>query len=120
VTPDAPVSTEGAKLPLAAGDDASGNQREPAALAQPAHTATLSVSYPSPESASLVAESLRPEVDQLDDDRAAATVDRDGRTVTVTVHASDLVALRAGTGSWSRLLTVAERTAGLGDGDTSA
>ncbi|MFB6221992.1 MAG: KEOPS complex subunit Pcc1 [Halolamina sp.] len=82
-----------------------------------AHTATLSVSYPTPESAALVEHSLRPEVDRIDDDRAAASVRRDGQTVEVTVRAADLVALRAGTGSWSRLLAVAERTAGLDDAE---
>jgi KEOPS complex subunit Pcc1 len=83
-----------------------------------AHTATLAVSYLTPTSASLVARSLTPEVDQLADDRASATVDRTGTTVTVTVDARDLVALRAGTTSWSRLLTVAERVAGVEGGDT--
>lgn len=83
-----------------------------------AHTATLSVSYPTPASASLVARSLTPEVAQIDDDRASASVVCEGATVTVTVHARDLVALRAGTTSWSRLLTVAERVAGVEGGGT--
>jgi KEOPS complex subunit Pcc1 len=77
------------------------------------HSATLSVSYPTPESAKLVEVSLRPEVDRIDDDRAVASVRREADEVVVTVEATDLVALRAGTASWSRLLTVAERVAGL-------
>jgi len=77
------------------------------------HTARFSVSYPTPESASHVARSLQPEVDQLEDDRAAASMRRAGSTVEVTVRATDLVALRAGTGSWSRLLQVAESAAGV-------
>jgi len=81
--------------------------------AKAAHTATLSVSYPTPESATLVAESLYPEVDRIDDDRAAASVHREGDEVVVTVEAADLVALRAGTASWSRLLDVAEHVAGV-------
>ena len=116
MTADAPASTEGAKLPLAAGEagaDASGRQRESEALARPAHTATLSVSYPSPESAALVEASLRPEVDRIDDDRATASVCRTADEVEITVRATDLVALRAGTASWSRLLDVAERVAGV-------
>ncbi|MEF8802052.1 MAG: KEOPS complex subunit Pcc1 [Halolamina sp.] len=78
-----------------------------------AHTATLSVSYPTPASATLVVRSLTPELGRIDDDRASASVNRAGATVTVTVDAHDLVALRAGTTSWSRLLTVAERVAGV-------
>lgn len=81
--------------------------------ANAAHTATLSVSYPTPESAALVEASLRPEVDRIDDDRAAASVHREAEEVVVRVEATDLVALRAGTASWSRLLAVAERVAGL-------
>lgn len=84
-----------------------------------AHTATLSVSYPSPASASLVAQSLTPEVDEIDDDRASASVRCEGETVTVTVHARDLVALRAGTTSWTRLLTVAEQVAGVDDTEST-
>jgi KEOPS complex subunit Pcc1 len=78
------------------------------------HTATLSVSYPTHESAALVAESLRPEVDRIDDDdRATATVAREANAVEITVRATDLVALRAGTASWIRLLEVAEQVAGV-------
>ncbi|KPN30382.1 KEOPS complex Pcc1-like subunit [Halolamina pelagica] len=73
-----------------------------------AHTATLSISFDSPDRARRVAESLTPEVGGVDDDRATAGVTRDGDTVSVTVEATDLTALRAGTTSWSRLLTVAE------------
>jgi len=86
--------------------------------ADAAHTATLSLSYPTSASASLVARTLTPEVDQIADDRASASVRRDGETVTVTVRARDLVALRAGTNSWSRLLSVAEEVAGVVDADT--
>ncbi|WP_053947200.1 KEOPS complex subunit Pcc1 [Halolamina sediminis] len=74
-----------------------------------AHTATLSVSYGSPDRARRVAASLDPEVGGVDDDRATARVAREENTVEVTVEAADLTALRAGTTSWSRLLTVAER-----------
>jgi KEOPS complex subunit Pcc1 len=81
-----------------------------------AHTATLSVSYATPTSAALVADSLLPEVDQIEDDRATASVAREAAQVEITVRAADLVALRAGTASWSRLLAVAERVAGEDDG----
>ena len=74
-----------------------------------AHTATLSVSYDSSARARRVVASLDPEVGGVDDDRARARVAREDDTVEVTVEAADLTALRAGTTSWSRLLTVTER-----------
>ncbi|GAB7094320.1 hypothetical protein JCM30237_14720 [Halolamina litorea] len=78
------------------------------------HTATLSVSYPSADRADRVFESLEPEVGGVDDDRATASLSRHGRTVEVTVEATDLVALRAGTSSWSRLLSTAEAATAAG------
>jgi KEOPS complex subunit Pcc1 len=78
------------------------------------HTATLSVSYDSSDRASRVFASLEPEVGGVDDDRADASVTRDGDTVSVTVEAADLTALRAGTTSWSRLLTAAEAVTAAG------
>jgi KEOPS complex subunit Pcc1 len=58
-------------------------------------------------------------VGEIDDARSAARVDRPadpddgarGRTVRVGIDAADLVALRAGTNTWIRLLDVAERVA---------
>lgn len=79
------------------------------------HTAVLSFTYPSPESARRVERSTTPELDRIDDDRSRATVARDGVTVEVTVHAADLVALRAGTNTWVRLVEVAETVAGIAD-----
>ena len=78
------------------------------------HTATLSASYGSSDRASRVFASLDPEVGGVDGDRASARVDLDDDTVAVTVEAADLVALRAGTTSWSRLLTVAEAASAAG------
>ena len=74
------------------------------------HSATLSFVYPDQASASTVAAAVAVEQDELDDDRAGAAVARTDRTVEVTVDASDLVALRAGVNSWTRLVDVAERT----------
>ncbi|SNR41774.1 KEOPS complex subunit Pcc1 [Halorubrum vacuolatum] len=81
------------------------------------HTAALRFRYPDEPRARVVGAALAPEVGEIDDDRSAATVERDGRDVVVHVGADDLVALRAGINSWSRLVAVAETVAeGPGNG----
>ena len=74
-----------------------------------AHETVLSFSYPTERRARIVADALGPEVGEIDDARSSATVDREGDAVRVRVLADDLVALRAGVNSWSRLVAVAER-----------
>ncbi|WP_435094443.1 KEOPS complex subunit Pcc1 [Halorubrum sp. N11] len=74
-----------------------------------AHETVLSFRYRSERHARLVGDALEPEIGEIDDDRSAATVSRDGDTVRVRVGADDLAALRAGINSWSRLVAVAER-----------
>ena len=74
-----------------------------------AHETVLSFSYPTERRARIVADALGPEVGEIDDARSTATVDREGDAVRVRVLADDLVALRAGVNSWSRLVAVAER-----------
>ena len=74
-----------------------------------AHETVLSFTYSSERRARVVADALGPEVGEIDDARSGATVDRDGEAVRVRVYADDLVALRAGVNSWSRLVAVAER-----------
>lgn len=76
-----------------------------------AHTASLSFDYPDERRARIVEQSVAVEVGDIDDARSQATVARDGVTVEVTVHASDLVALRAGINSWTRMVGVAEDVA---------
>jgi KEOPS complex subunit Pcc1 len=76
------------------------------------HT-VLSFDYDDPESARAVARSVRVEAGDIEGDRSTAAVERDGATVTVTVDAADLVAMRAGINTWVRLVGVAERCAGL-------
>jgi KEOPS complex subunit Pcc1 len=61
----------------------------------------------------LVDRSVSQELGEIDGDRATATVDRDGQTVTVTVSADDLTALRAGLNTWATLVEVAESVAGV-------
>ncbi|WP_096393707.1 KEOPS complex subunit Pcc1 [Halorubrum trapanicum] len=73
-----------------------------------AHETVLSFSYPTERRARVVADALGPEVGEIDDARSSATVDREGESVRVRVLADDLVALRAGVNSWSRLVAVAE------------
>ena len=73
------------------------------------HGTLLSFEYPDEPRARVVADALGPEVGELDESRSRATVSRDGSIVHVRVTATDLVALRAGITSWSRLVAVAER-----------
>ena len=73
------------------------------------HEAVLSFDYASPDVATRVERSVRPEVGDIEGDRTQATLSRDGETVTVSVAAADLVALRAGLNTWSTLLSVAQR-----------
>lgn len=75
---------------------------------QAPHTAALSFTYATAERARRVERSVSPELDQIVDDRSRASVARDGDTLDVTVAAADLVALRAGTNTWVRLIEVAE------------
>jgi KEOPS complex subunit Pcc1 len=79
------------------------------------HDAVLAFEYDSPEHACRVERAIRPELDEIDGDRSGASVDRTAATLTVTVEASDLTALRAGLTTWTGLVTVAERAGGLAD-----
>ncbi|OSO90555.1 KEOPS complex Pcc1-like subunit [Halorubrum ezzemoulense DSM 17463] len=74
-----------------------------------AHETVLSFTDPAERRARVVADALGPEIGEIDDARSTATVDREGDAVRVRVLADDLVALRAGVNSWSRLIAVAER-----------
>ena len=77
------------------------------------HEAVLSFEYDSSNVARRVERSVRPELDDVDDDRSQASVERTGETLTLTVEASDLVALRAGLNTWLSLVSVAEATGGV-------
>jgi KEOPS complex subunit Pcc1 len=74
------------------------------------HDATLRFEYDSPASARVVARAVAQEIGEIDGDRSAAGVERDGAAVVVRVAADDLVALRAGCNTWGSLVEVAERT----------
>lgn len=76
--------------------------------------AELTFRYDDSTAAAQVADAVRQEVDEIEGDRAAATVTRDGREVRVEVDADDLVALRAGLNTWGTLVEVAERAVEAG------
>ena len=80
------------------------------------HAATLTFRYPDSDAAGLVAAAVSQEVGEIDGDRSAAAVSRDGAAVRVDVGADDLVALRAGLNTWSSLIEVAERSLEAADG----
>ena len=80
------------------------------------HAATLTFRYPDSDAAGLVAAAVSREVGEIDGDRSAAAVSRDGAAVRVDVGADDLVALRAGLNTWSSLVEVAERSLEAVDG----
>lgn len=73
------------------------------------HETVFSLSYDDPATARRVAESVRPELDDIEGDRTRATLARDGATLTLRVEATDLVALRAGVNTWLTLVGVADR-----------
>ncbi|WP_115863892.1 KEOPS complex subunit Pcc1 [Halorussus litoreus] len=94
-------------------DSTSERQRESAEFGQRPHDARLRFEYESSARARVIARSVRQEVGEIDGDRSAASVARDGDAVVVRVGADDLVALRAGCNTWGSLVEVAERTTGL-------
>jgi len=79
------------------------------------HRALLSFPYPDRRRARAVHEAIRVELGDIDDDRSTAAATREGATVEVTVRARDLVALRAGVNTWTRLVDVAETVAATAD-----
>ena len=80
------------------------------------HAATLTFRYPDSDAAGLVAAAVSQEVGEIDGDRSAAAISRDGAAVRVDVGADDLVALRASLNTWSSLVEVAERSLEAVDG----
>ncbi|MEM4781142.1 MAG: KEOPS complex subunit Pcc1 [Halalkalicoccus sp.] len=77
--------------------------------ATPPHDASLELVYDDQRRARLVERSLRPDLDDLADERSRATVSREGATLVVRIEAADLVALRAATNTWLTLIDTAER-----------
>ncbi|WP_158057888.1 KEOPS complex subunit Pcc1 [Halorussus halophilus] len=77
------------------------------------HDATLRFEYESAERARVVTRAVSQEIGEIDGDRSATSVSRDGDTLVVEVVADDLVALRAGLNTWQSLISVAETVNGL-------
>jgi KEOPS complex subunit Pcc1 len=88
---------------------------EPGATDGP-HETVLTLAYDTEPDARTVERALGPEVGDVPDDRARASVAREGSTLTIRVAAADLVALRAGANTWLSLVAVAERCVDLTDG----
>ncbi|WP_435126914.1 KEOPS complex subunit Pcc1 [Halobaculum sp. D14] len=75
------------------------------------HRTVLTFPYADERRARTVHDAVAVERGEIDDDRSTAEADRVGDAVEVTVRARDLVALRAGTNTWLRLVGVAEAVA---------
>lgn len=76
------------------------------------HEAVFEFDYESPAVASRVERAITPEIGEIDDKRSETTLDRDAHRLTITVEATDLVALRAAMNTWLSLVSVAEATGG--------
>jgi KEOPS complex subunit Pcc1 len=75
----------------------------------------LTATYDDSATARTVARSLRREVGEIDDDRSRTELRREGLTLTITIDAADVVALRAASNTWLSLLSVAETVIGVGE-----
>ncbi len=76
---------------------------------QAVHDATLVFEYERERRARIVAESVRPEVGEIDDERSRTALRREGSAVEISIEARDLTALRAAANTWFTLVSVAER-----------
>jgi KEOPS complex subunit Pcc1 len=72
------------------------------------HRTVFTFTYADSEQARRIARSLEPELDSIDGDRTTATLSRENATLTLTIRADDLTALRAGCNTWLTLTDVAE------------
>lgn len=80
-----------------------------------AHDAFLTAEYDDQHRARLIERSLRPEIEDLADERSWTTLSRSGATLSIRIEATDLVALRAAANTWLTLLDVTETTVRTGD-----
>jgi len=80
------------------------------------HDTVLAFAYDTAEHARRVERSVAPEVGDTDDERSRTTLDREGPELTITVRASDPVALRAGMNTWLSLVGVAEQVGAARNG----
>jgi KEOPS complex subunit Pcc1 len=75
------------------------------------HESSFSLAYDTEREAAAIERSLQPEVGDIEGERTAAALSRDGAVLCVDIEAADLVALRAGQNTWLSLVGVAERCA---------
>ncbi|MGM0389873.1 MAG: KEOPS complex subunit Pcc1 [Natrinema limicola] len=78
------------------------------------HDATLEFEYETPSRARLIANSVRREIGEIDDDRSQTTIEHQQSVVRIDIEAADVIALRAALNTWFSLVDVAERTATIG------
>ena len=78
------------------------------------HGATYTFAYDSAAIATIIEQSVRPEVDDIDGERSRVSLSRSGGQIEISVEASDLVALRAASNTWLTLVDVAESVADRG------
>ena len=78
------------------------------------HESSFSLEYDTASAAATVERSLEPEIGDIEGERTAAALSRDGKTVRIDIEATDLVALRAGQNTWLSLAGVAERSLAAG------
>ncbi|MDZ7730017.1 MAG: KEOPS complex subunit Pcc1 [Natrialbaceae archaeon] len=69
--------------------------------------------YDSASDAKIIAESLARELDQIEGERARASLDRMAEAIHLEIQAADESALRAGATTWFGLLDVAESAAAI-------
>ncbi|WP_135667165.1 KEOPS complex subunit Pcc1 [Halorhabdus rudnickae] len=74
------------------------------------HEAVLTFEYSDPDSARLVERSVAREIGEIGGDRTRTRIGRVDNTLTLTVEAADLIALRAGLNTWTGLVAVAEES----------
>jgi len=83
------------------------------------HEATLIFNYETPEGSRLVERAIKSELNEIDGNRTQATLACDGTSLSISISADDLVALRAGINTWSSLVEVAESTGDVSGHRTS-
>ena len=81
----------------------------------PLVTLSIDIHFPTEADATTVEHSIRPEVDDLQDDRSWTVVERTGGLITIDITATDLVALRASMNTWLGFIDVALAVMGSED-----
>lgn len=81
-------------------------------MSEYAHEAVFEYQYAGKQPARTIANSIRPEVGEIEGERTCVALRQEGTNLILTVRAKDLTALRAGINTWGSLVAVAERLAG--------